>query len=62
VLADVARLLDMTVAELDAVATFYNLIYRKPVGRHGILVCPSASCWIMASERILEHLKQRLGI
>ena len=61
-LADVAHLLEMGVAELDAVATFYNLIYRKPVGRHVILICNSVSCWIMDAESILEHLKQRLGI
>ena len=36
----------MTPAELDGVATFYNLIFRKPVGRHVILVCDSVSCWM----------------
>ena len=30
---DVADLLDMTPAEVDGVATFYSLIYRRPVGR-----------------------------
>ena len=61
-LAEVASLLDMSVAELDSVATFYNLIYRKPVGRHVILVCDSVSCWIMGHEDILAHLRTRLGI
>ena len=61
-LADVARLLEMDVAELDAVATFYNLIYRKPVGRHVILVCNSVSCWVMGGETIRERLEARLGI
>ncbi|MCI0654199.1 MAG: NAD(P)H-dependent oxidoreductase subunit E, partial [Methylococcaceae bacterium] len=32
-LRQIARLLDMSVEELDGVATFYNLIYRRPVGR-----------------------------
>ena len=58
----VAEFLEMTPAELDAVATFYNLIFRKPVGKHVILVCDSVSCWIMGYERILGHLKARLGI
>jgi NADH-quinone oxidoreductase subunit E len=61
-LADVARLLEMDVAELDAVATFYNLIYRKPIGRHVILVCNSVSCWVMGGETIRERLEARLGI
>jgi NADH-quinone oxidoreductase subunit E len=61
-LIDVAEFLELNPAELDAVATFYNLIFRKPVGKHIILVCNSVSCWIMGSERILEHLQGRLGI
>jgi NADH-quinone oxidoreductase subunit E len=31
---DIAGLLEMTPDELDSVATFYNLIFRRPVGRH----------------------------
>jgi NADH-quinone oxidoreductase subunit E len=62
VLIEVAEFLEMTPAELDGVATFYNLIFRKPVGKHIILVCDSVSCWIMGYERILQHLQERLGI
>jgi len=61
-LIEIAEFLEMTPAELDAVATFYNLIFRKPVGKHVILVCDSVSCWIMGYERILQHLQDRLGI
>jgi len=61
-LADLARLLEMDVAELDAVATFYNLIFRKPTGRHVILVCDSVSCWVMGGETVRERLEARLGI
>ena len=61
-LAEVARMLDMSVAELDSVATFYNLIYRQPVGRHIILLCDSVSCWIVGFHPLHEALRQRLGI
>jgi NADH-quinone oxidoreductase subunit E len=61
-LIEIAEFLEMTPAELDGVATFYNLIFRKPVGKHIILVCDSVSCWIMGYERILQHLQDRLGI
>jgi len=44
------------------VATFYNLIYRQPVGRHVILLCDSVSCWIMGYDNLRDHLKSRLGI
>jgi NADH-quinone oxidoreductase subunit E len=59
---DIAPLLAMTPSELDAVATFYPFIYRKPVGRHVILVCDSISCWIMGYEPVREELTRRLGI
>ncbi len=59
---DVAAFLDMSPAEIDSVATFYNLIFRKPVGRHVIQVCDSVSCWIMGYEQILAELKRQLGI
>lgn len=61
-LKDVAALLGMTPAELDAVATFYNLIFRRPVGRHVVLLCNSVSCWIKGAEPVARALQQRLGI
>jgi NADH-quinone oxidoreductase subunit E len=59
---EVSELLDMTADELDGTATFYSLIFRKPVGRHVILICDSISCWITGYEKIVRHLKTKLGI
>jgi NADH-quinone oxidoreductase subunit E len=59
---DLAALLEMTPDELDSVATFYNLIFRQPVGRHVILLCDSVTCWIMGYDRLRQHLTTRLGI
>jgi NADH-quinone oxidoreductase subunit E len=61
-LRDIAAHLGMSPTDLDSVATFYNLIFRRPVGRHVIMVCDSVSCWIMGQERIRKHLNERLGI
>ena len=61
-LRDIAEVLGMSVDELDGVATFYNLIFRKPVGRHVIMVCDSVSCWIMGYDRLRDQLSKRLGI
>jgi NADH-quinone oxidoreductase subunit E len=61
-LKSLAVMLDMTPDELDGVATFYNLIYRKPVGRHVVLLCNSISCWIMGYEQMRAHMKARLGV
>ncbi len=61
-LREIAEFLEMTPDELDGVATFYNHIYRKPVGKHVILICDSVTCWIMGYEELREHITDRLGI
>lgn len=60
-LQDIAQLLEMSLDELDGVATFYNLLFRKPVGRHVVLLCDSVSCWIMGYNRLRERLCSKLG-
>lgn len=59
---DVADYMGMSPEELDSVATFYNLLFRKPVGRHIILVCDSISCWVMGYDNIRTYLSEKLGI
>jgi NADH-quinone oxidoreductase subunit E len=61
-LRDIGELLGMSPADLDGVATFYNLIFRSPVGRHVIYLCDSVSCWIMGSDRQCRHLEEHLRI
>ncbi len=61
-LRDVAAYMEMSAEELDSVATFYNLLFRRPVGRHIILLCDSISCWVMGYDQIREHLIKKLGI
>jgi NADH-quinone oxidoreductase subunit E len=61
-LREVADYMEMSAEELDSVATFYNMLFRKPVGRHIILVCDSVSCWVMGYEKVRDHLMQKLGI
>jgi NADH-quinone oxidoreductase subunit E len=59
---DLAQLLEMSAEEIDSVATFYNLIYRKPVGKYVILLCDSVSCYIMGYETVLSYIEKKLGI
>ena len=59
---DIAALLGMSADEVDSVATFYNLIFRRPVGRHVILVCDSISCWVMGYEELRQSLMDHLQI
>jgi len=61
-LLGIAKFLDMPVADLEGVATFFNLVYRQPVGRNVILFCNSVSCWIMDSDKMRAHINDRLGV
>lgn len=59
---DIAAFLQMSVHEVDSVATFYSRIYRRPVGRHVILICDSMSCMILGYEKLYNYLAAKLGI
>jgi NADH-quinone oxidoreductase subunit E len=61
-LRDIGELLGMSSTELDGIATFYNLLFRHPVGRHVIYLCDSVSCWIMGSDRQCKHICERLSV
>ena len=58
----IARHLDMSAEELDGIATFYNLIYRRPVGEQVILLCNSISCWIKGCDKLQQKLTEQLGV
>jgi NADH-quinone oxidoreductase subunit E len=58
----IADYLEISPAEVDSVATFYNLIFRRPVGRHVILLCDSISCYVMGYQKLYEALQQQLNI
>ena len=58
----VAEYLEMSATELDSIATFYNLIYRKPVGKNVVRVCDSVTCWVMGYDQIREKICSHLGV
>jgi len=57
-----ARLLGMTPLELEELATFYDFIYRKPVGKFVIHVCDGVVCWMNGYESVMDYLSKKLGI
>jgi NADH-quinone oxidoreductase subunit E len=59
---DISAFLEIPLEEVDGVATFYNMIFRKPVGRNIILVCNSITCYIMGFESLYQHLSKKLNI
>lgn len=61
-LAEVARELDLPVAHVWSVATFYKSFSLKPRGRHVCTVCMGTACHVRGGAAILEHFERKLGI
>jgi len=59
---EAAELLGLSTLQVEELATFYEMIYRRPVGRHVIHVCDSISCWAMGGESLLQKVGGLLGI
>ena len=61
-LEDASQLLGLSPLQVEELATFYEMIYRRPVGRHVVHVCDSISCWASGGETLLESLAQLLEV
>ncbi|HUI11585.1 MAG TPA: NADH-quinone oxidoreductase subunit NuoE [Bacteroidota bacterium] len=61
-MGEVARVLAIPVHHVYGVVSFYTMFNRAPVGRHKIEVCTNVSCMLRNSDRILSHIRERLGI
>jgi NADH-quinone oxidoreductase subunit E len=59
---EAAELLGLSPLQVEELATFYEMIYRRPVGKQVIHVCDSISCWAMGGESLLQHVAGLLGI
>ena len=57
-----ATILGLEPIEVEEVATFYDKIFRRPVGRLPIHRCDSSCCWSNGGEEIAERFKQLLGV
>ena len=57
-----AETLGVLTIEVEEVATFYDKIFRREVGKRVIHVCDSICCWTTGSDQITDHLQKRLGI
>jgi len=58
----VAAYLQIPPDDLEGVATFFNLIYRRPVGKNVILFCDSVACWMLGCDSLKAHITKTLGI
>lgn len=57
-----AEVLDLTTAEVKAVATFYTMFKDKPVGENLIGVCINPGCGILGGDAIWSALTEDLGV
>ena len=57
-----AQILGTTPVRIEEVATFYDKLYRQPVGRKVIHVCDSICCWSRGGEELYAWLQEKLGI
>lgn len=57
-----AELLDLTTAEVAAVATFYSQYKRHPNGTYTVGVCTNTLCAVMGGDEIFTALEEHLGI
>ncbi|WP_054812513.1 NADH-quinone oxidoreductase subunit NuoE [Nocardia arizonensis] len=57
-----ADLLELTGAEVTAVATFYSMFRRTPTGDYHVGVCTNTLCAVMGGDAILAALEEHLGI
>ncbi len=44
------------------VASFYSMYELKPVARHNVAICTNISCMLMGSDKIVDHVENKLGI
>ena len=58
----IGEVLGIPAADVEGVATFYNMIFRQPVGRHVVKVCDSIGCFLTGYDSTVAAIKQRLGI
>lgn len=58
----IAKQLNKSLSEVSGVVTFYSFFSTKPRGRHTIRICMGTACYIRGGKKIVEGLKDKLGI
>jgi len=58
---EVAEILGLTTAEVEAVATFYTMLKLHPCGRFVVSICTNPSCALLGGRRLYDRAKELLG-
>jgi NADH-quinone oxidoreductase subunit E len=60
-MAQAAEVLDLEPAEVESVASFYDLYHLEPAGSHRVLVCTNISCWMRGADELLDAFCEAAG-
>lgn len=58
----IANGLNLSVAEVHGVVTFYHHFRDRPAGRHSVQICRAEACQSMRGAELAEHAQRKLGI
>ena len=58
----IAKYLNIEVAEVYGVVTFYSRFTLKPKGKYAISVCMGTACFVKGGEKVLDKVKEKLKI
>jgi NADP-reducing hydrogenase subunit HndA len=58
----VAQELDLSVAKVYGVVTFYSFFTMLPKGKHPVSICTGTACYVRGAEKVLEEFKKELNI
>jgi NADH-quinone oxidoreductase subunit E len=61
-LRETAAALGTTPAFCESVASFYDMLHLRPVGRHIVEVCTNLPCALAGAQRVVGALEERLGV
>ena len=59
---EISKYLNIPMAEIYGVITFYSRFTLKPKGKYHIAICLGTACYVKGSEKILDRVKDRLKI
>lgn len=59
---EIAEYLNISMAEVYGVVTFYSRFTLKPKGKYNIAVCLGTACFVKGSEKVLDKVKEILKI
>ena len=59
---ELSKYLNVPMAEIYGVVTFYSRFSLKPKGKYNISVCLGTACFVKGSQKIMDRLQERLGI